>query len=98
VEASGASMLSYAELDDTADMLSDEEHEQLRAEQHRQDMNDRRALLLAKVPHTPGEPVVAAAVAAFGVSDQTARSWMKGPCWLRVRAAARPEGRHGPAV
>jgi hypothetical protein len=77
VEASAASMLSYAELDDTADMLNDEEHEQLRAEQHRQDMNDRRALLLAKVPRAPGEPVVVDVAVAFGVSDQTARSWMK---------------------
>jgi Maltoporin periplasmic N-terminal extension len=76
-EASGASTVSYADFDDE---LSDEEHERLRAEQHRQDINDRRALLLAKVPHATGEPVVvdvAAAVAAFGVSDQTARSWMK---------------------
>jgi hypothetical protein len=84
VEASGASPLSYADLDDTADQLSDEEHERLRAEYHNQTTNERRALLLAKVPHADGELVVvdvvdvAAAVAAFGVSTETARSWMKG--------------------
>jgi len=38
---------------------------------------DRRALLLAKVPHADGEPVVVDTVAAFGVSGQTARDWMK---------------------
>jgi hypothetical protein len=71
---------SYADADDTADQLSDEEHERLRAEYHNQTMNDRRTLLLAKVPHADGEPVVidtTAAVAVFGVNDQTARSWMK---------------------